>query len=187
MRAAVVAVMPGSARAVSTAAVILATSFGLLALVPLRPFGEIAFAMSVGVLLDALLVRSLLMPALLALLGDLSGWPRRRLGSMPAGESGGTARMLGTMRRPAVRPGPSRTARPIIGVATGEAGQQERQREMTPHTIAAISGDGTVTLAGLAPARSGKPVKAFRGSLLALGVAAVVATYLVRLLRRRGD
>jgi MMPL family len=70
---------PGSARAVSTAAVILATSFGLLALVPLRPFREIAFTMSVGVLLDALFVRSLLTPALFALLGDASGWPSRRL------------------------------------------------------------------------------------------------------------
>ncbi|SNY25527.1 MMPL family transporter [Paractinoplanes atraurantiacus] len=80
MRDAVVIALPVSARAVGTAAVILATSFGLLALVPLRPFAEIAFTMSVGVLLDALFLRSLLMPALLALLGDAAGWPglRRR-------------------------------------------------------------------------------------------------------------
>jgi len=79
MREALIVAMPGSARAVGTAAVVLATSFGLLALVPLRPFGEIAFSMAVGVLLDALFVRSLLMPALLVLLGDASGWPGRRL------------------------------------------------------------------------------------------------------------
>ncbi|MEV6842797.1 MMPL family transporter [Actinoplanes sp. NPDC051411] len=87
MREALIVAMPGSARAVGTAAVVLATSFGLLALVPLRPFAEIAFTMSIGVLLDALLVRSLLMPALLALLGDTSGWPSRRLrrATVPAG------------------------------------------------------------------------------------------------------
>jgi RND superfamily putative drug exporter len=79
MREALIVVMPGSSRAVSTAAIILAASFGLLLLVPLRPFQEIGFTLATGVLLDALLVRSLLMPALLALLGRASGWPGRSL------------------------------------------------------------------------------------------------------------
>jgi putative drug exporter of the RND superfamily len=79
VRDALIAVIPSSSRAVTTAAVTLAASFGLLLLVPLRPFQEIAFTMAVGILLDALLVRSLLMPALLALLGPVNGWPSRRL------------------------------------------------------------------------------------------------------------
>ena len=61
------------------AGVTLAVSFGLLVIVPLRPFREIAFAMSVGILIDALIVRSLVVPAILALVGSASGWPGRRL------------------------------------------------------------------------------------------------------------
>ena len=75
LRAALVTAMPQSTRAVTAAGVTLAVSFGLLALVPLVPFRELAFAMAVGILLDSLLVRSLLVPALLTLVGPVSGWP----------------------------------------------------------------------------------------------------------------
>ncbi|WP_328474431.1 MMPL family transporter [Actinoplanes sp. NBC_00393] len=81
MRQALIIATPASSRAVTTAAVILAVSFGLLFLIPLQPFQELAFTMAVGVLVDAVLIRSLLMPALLALLGPLSGWPSKRLRS----------------------------------------------------------------------------------------------------------
>lgn len=62
--------VPESSRAITAAALALAASFGLLALVPLRPFRELAFAMVLGILLDAVVVRSLLVPAMLTLLGD---------------------------------------------------------------------------------------------------------------------
>ncbi|MEU4428843.1 MMPL family transporter [Actinoplanes sp. NPDC024001] len=85
MRQALIIATPASSRAVTTAAVVLAVSFGLLFLIPLQPFQELAFTMAVGVLVDAVLIRSLLMPALLALLGPLSGWPSKRLlGGQPA-------------------------------------------------------------------------------------------------------
>jgi putative drug exporter of the RND superfamily len=64
-------------RAVTVAGVTLAASFGALAIVPLTPFHELAFALGAGVLLDAFLVRSLLVPALIALFGRTSAWPSR--------------------------------------------------------------------------------------------------------------
>jgi putative drug exporter of the RND superfamily len=81
LRKALAATLPQSARTIRIAGVTLAISFGLLAIVPLRPFREIAFAMSVGILIDALIVRSLVVPAILALVGSASGWPGRRLAS----------------------------------------------------------------------------------------------------------
>lgn len=79
LRAAMVTALPQSTRAVTAAGITLAVSFGLLGLVPLSPFRELAFAMAVGILLDAILVRSLLVPALLTLVGPRSGWPGRHL------------------------------------------------------------------------------------------------------------
>ena len=79
LREALVAAVPRTAWATTTAGFILAVSFGLLALVPLRPFRELAFAMSVGILLDAVLVRSLLVPSLLTLLSRAGGWPTHYL------------------------------------------------------------------------------------------------------------
>ncbi|MEP6856419.1 MAG: MMPL family transporter, partial [Pedococcus sp.] len=50
-------------------------SFGLLAVIPLRAFRELAVTMTVGIVLDAVVVRSLLVPTLLTLVGPVSGWP----------------------------------------------------------------------------------------------------------------
>jgi RND superfamily putative drug exporter len=70
--------LPQSARAIRTAAITLAVSFGLLVLVPLRPFQELAFALSVGIVIDAFIVRSLLAPALLTIIGLENESPGRR-------------------------------------------------------------------------------------------------------------
>ncbi len=74
------AIVDGGSRAATSIAVaggLLAASFALLALVPLRAFRELAFIMSTGLLLDAFLVRPLLLPALLAWVGERSAWPTR--------------------------------------------------------------------------------------------------------------
>lgn len=78
IRAAVTVAVPAASRAVSIAAVALAGSFAMLAFVPLQPFRELAFVMAVGILLDAFVVRSLLVPALVLLVGERSWWPSRR-------------------------------------------------------------------------------------------------------------
>ena len=76
------AVAVGGARAatpIAVAGLVLALSFAALAIVPLRSFRELAFAMAVGLLLDAFLVRTLLVPAVISIVGERSGWPGRRL------------------------------------------------------------------------------------------------------------
>jgi RND superfamily putative drug exporter len=64
-------------RPITLAGLTLAGSFALLALVPIGPFRELAIAMSVGVLVDSFVVRSLLVPALVSLFGRASFWPGR--------------------------------------------------------------------------------------------------------------
>jgi putative drug exporter of the RND superfamily len=68
-----------AATPITIAGLVLAGSFALLALVPIQPFRELAFAMAAGLLIDAFLVRTLLVPALIVLVGERSGWPGRRL------------------------------------------------------------------------------------------------------------
>ena len=69
---------PRASGAITVAALALAASFAALALIPLRTFREFAFAMAVGVLIDAFLIRSLLVPALVSVFGEKSWWPSRR-------------------------------------------------------------------------------------------------------------
>jgi RND superfamily putative drug exporter len=58
-----------AARAITVAGLILALSFAAVALIPIQSFREFAFAMSIGLLLDTLIARTLLIPALVSLLG----------------------------------------------------------------------------------------------------------------------
>jgi putative drug exporter of the RND superfamily len=66
---------PRASRAITTAGVALAASFALLAVIPLLQFRQMALVMAVGVVLDALVVRSVLVPALIALFGRAGMWP----------------------------------------------------------------------------------------------------------------
>lgn len=70
--------MPRSSHAITIAGLILAATFALVAIIPLSTFRQIAFAMTVGLLLDTLLVRPILTPAVLTLLGPAAGWPGKR-------------------------------------------------------------------------------------------------------------
>ena len=78
LREAVATAAPRASRAIGVAGLALALSFAALALIDLRQFREFAFAMCVGVLLDAFVVRTFLIPALISLFGERSFWPRTR-------------------------------------------------------------------------------------------------------------
>jgi putative drug exporter of the RND superfamily len=60
-------------RAITVAGFILALSFAAVALIPIQSFRELAFAMCVGLLLDTLIARTLLIPALVSLFGRGGG------------------------------------------------------------------------------------------------------------------
>ncbi len=77
LRRAIAERIPETSDAITAAGFTLAASFGMLAIVPLRHFRELAFVMALGVLLDALVVRSILVPTVLSLLGRFSAWPRK--------------------------------------------------------------------------------------------------------------
>jgi RND superfamily putative drug exporter len=75
MREAIAVAAPAASRAITVAGLTLAATFALLAIVPLRPFRELALLMTIGVLVDALVVRTVLIPSLLAVFGRASWWP----------------------------------------------------------------------------------------------------------------
>lgn len=71
--------VPRASHAITTAGLILAATFALVAVIPLSTFRQIAFAMAVGLLLDTLVVRPVLTPAVLTLLGRAASWPSKRV------------------------------------------------------------------------------------------------------------
>lgn len=76
---------------ISSAGVILAGTFAVLMTQPIRELFQFGFAMAVGILLDTFLVRAMLVPAIVKLLGPVSWWPGR-VGAAAAGPGGpGTA------------------------------------------------------------------------------------------------
>jgi putative drug exporter of the RND superfamily len=60
---------------ITSAGLVLAGTFSTLAVLPLVALTEIGFTIAVGVLIDTLLVRSLLVPALVLEIGDRVWWP----------------------------------------------------------------------------------------------------------------
>jgi putative drug exporter of the RND superfamily len=69
---------------ITSAGVLLAAVFASLGVLPLVVLAQLGIAIFIGVLLDTLLVRTILVPALAEWLGDRFWWPRR-LDPAPAG------------------------------------------------------------------------------------------------------
>jgi RND superfamily putative drug exporter len=62
---------------ITSAGIVLAGTFAVLMTLPLDILLELGFAVALGVLIDTFLVRTLLVPALVELVGDKSWWPGR--------------------------------------------------------------------------------------------------------------
>ncbi|GBP99013.1 hypothetical protein SSP531S_04070 [Streptomyces spongiicola] len=69
---------------ITSAGVVLAATFAALAVIPLAFLVQIAFIVAFGVLLDTLVVRSLLVPALVRDIGRTAWWPGRLSREQPA-------------------------------------------------------------------------------------------------------
>ncbi len=62
---------------INAAGLALAASFALLTLIPLQDFFQVGFAVALGILLDAFVIRTLLVPALVLLVGKVGFWPAK--------------------------------------------------------------------------------------------------------------
>ncbi|MGA1117197.1 MAG: MMPL family transporter, partial [Candidatus Nanopelagicaceae bacterium] len=62
---------------ITSAGIVLAATFGVLGILPLVFLAQLGFAVSFGVLLDAIVVRSLLVPALVKVIGPKIWWPSK--------------------------------------------------------------------------------------------------------------
>jgi len=91
---------------ITSAGMVLAATFGALSVLPLLFLGQLAFLVGFGVLLDTFVVRSLVVPAAVRLIGDSVWWPSK-LARGPVGQTGehlssghGRARHSGRHRPP---------------------------------------------------------------------------------------
>ena len=73
---------------ITSAGIILAGTFSALMTLPLQDLLQLGFAVAVGVLIDTFITRTLIVPALVALLGRWNWWPSR---NPPAGLPGPAA------------------------------------------------------------------------------------------------
>jgi RND superfamily putative drug exporter len=69
--------MAQGARPIAVAGIVLAGSFGMLAIVPVDALHQFAFVMALGILIDAFVVRAILVPALVTVFGATGFWPGR--------------------------------------------------------------------------------------------------------------
>jgi len=80
---------------ITWAGLVLAGTFGVLATLPIVPFAEIGFSVALGVLLDTMIVRSVLVTALTFDIGKKMWWPSKLSVTEP-GDDGSQDDSLGT-------------------------------------------------------------------------------------------
>jgi len=76
-RAGVVKGVTVTGAVITSAGIVLAATFAVLGLLPLVPLAELGFAVGFGVLLDTIVVRSILVPALVHEIGPKIWWPSK--------------------------------------------------------------------------------------------------------------
>jgi RND superfamily putative drug exporter len=62
---------------ITSAGIILAATFAVLAMLPITVLVELGTVVAFGVLVDTFIVRSMLVPAIITVVGDASWWPSK--------------------------------------------------------------------------------------------------------------
>ena len=126
LRDAIAVASSQASRAITVAGLALATSFALLALIPLQQFREVGLAMAAGIIIDAIVARSLLVPALVALFGGAGMWPGRPFRAERAGRRRSpVALRAGRGRRPWPRAPRAGTGSPVVGAGPARGGRRD--------------------------------------------------------------
>ena len=94
-RAGMITALTSTGGVISAAGIVLAATFAALAVIPLLFLAQVAFLVAAGVLIDTLIVRSLLVPAVTLDAGRRIWWPNRAMTAQTAPEESGSARMAG--------------------------------------------------------------------------------------------
>ena len=76
-RAGVIKGLTVTGSVITSAGIVLAATFAVLGILPLVFLAELGFAVAFGVLLDTILVRSILVPALVYDIGPKIWWPSK--------------------------------------------------------------------------------------------------------------
>jgi RND superfamily putative drug exporter len=76
-RAGVIKGLTVTGSVITSAGIVLAATFAVLGLLPLVPLAQLGFAVAFGVLLDTIIVRSILVPALVHEIGPKIWWPSK--------------------------------------------------------------------------------------------------------------
>ncbi len=152
LREAIVSGAAAASPAITAAGIVLAVSFAALALVPVQAFRELAFVVALGLLIDAFLVRTLLVPAVIAIVGVRSGWPGHALRSgrvsVPSPAPGEQATGGDLDATPERTPAPSGEAPQPDDGPTGESTPPETQGSMT-RTRTSIAALGALAAAAV--------------------------------------
>lgn len=83
-REAVIRALAATGPVITSAGIILAGTFAVLASLPVTFLLHLGFAVAFGVLLDTFIVRTIVVPAIAELVGDFSWWPSGRRAKAPA-------------------------------------------------------------------------------------------------------
>ena len=127
---------------ITSAGLILAGTFGSMASAPLAVLVQIGAAVAIGVLIDTFLVRSVLVPAITAVVGDRAWWPSGLLfGAGPLAPAAGGGSSVG----PAAEPSAGRAAVQAVAAPIGPT-RRARVRTIVAVALAALV---PVTFAGL--------------------------------------